>query len=315
MPTTTIRVSTQTRDKLHLLADATGVSMQKILDDALESYRRQQILDEANDAYAALRNDPEAWEELVRERQQWEATLLDGLDKVGKDKLNEVTYFEQLDLQVSKVFERLPGDRDHRRGYRWLTGYLGDPFSGIWFLAENPSLMRVERIAQRSDYRPSPDLQWSESPGDKLFRDMLVKHGFKLGEAMAEGGWRCYITDIIKETDYVQRWRDKSQVVRNRVAEEWAPVLIWELAYSRPQLIVVMGRQTQRLISHLAATLPEIKLPPTTYLDHYAYIGSRPQGSLGPMHPTRIRKYDTDFQRIAELFRRQSNSRDGLRVG
>jgi hypothetical protein len=216
---------------------------------------------------------------------------------------NEATYFEQLDLQVSKVFEGLPGHRDHRKKYPWLTGYLGDPFSRVWFLAENPSLSRVERITQRPNYRPSLDLQWSESPGDKLFRDMLVKYDFKLGEPMEPGGWRCYVTDIIKETDYVNSWRAKSQGERNRVAQAWAPVLTWELANSRPQLIVVMGKQTHRLLTHLASTLPDFKLPALEYLEHYSYIGSRAQGSLGPMHPTRVQKYDTDFQRIAEMFR------------
>ena len=211
-------------------------------------------------------------------------------------------YFQQLDVQISSVFEDLSKDRDHREKFPWLTGYLGNPFSGIWFLAENPSLLRVERIAQRANVHPTPDFQWSESPGDKLFRDMLVRHGFKRGGPMEPGGWRCYITDIIKETDYVQRWHDRSQNTRNRVAEEWAPVLAWELANSAPQLIVVMGRQTQRLLKHLSSTLPNIRLPATVYLDHYSYIGSRAQGPLGPMHPTRVQKYDADFQTISESF-------------
>jgi predicted transcriptional regulator len=79
MPTTTIRVSTQTRETLHELAEASGVSMQKVLDIALEVYRRQQLLEEANTAYARLRDKPAAWEEVERERRQWDATLGDGL--------------------------------------------------------------------------------------------------------------------------------------------------------------------------------------------------------------------------------------------
>ena len=102
-------------------------------------------------------------------------------------------YFQRLDVQISQVFEDLPKDRDHREKHPWLTGYFGNPFSGIWFLAENPSLLRVERIDQRANVHPTPDLQWSESPGDKLFRDKLVRHGFKLGRPMEPGGWRCYI--------------------------------------------------------------------------------------------------------------------------
>jgi hypothetical protein len=212
-------------------------------------------------------------------------------------------YFSELDLRVQRVFNRLPRSRNHRKQYPWLTGYLGDPFAGIWFLAENPSLLRVERIAKRGTSRVSIDLQWSESPGDKLLREMLVKHGFKRGGPMTPGGWSCYITDIIKEADYVQTWRATSQARRNRVAEAWAPVLAWELAHSKPLLIVVMGKQAQRLLRHLSGTVPGIRLPATQYLDHYAYIASRPQCSLGPMHPTRKRKYDNDFRRIARILR------------
>lgn len=80
MPTTTIRVSVQTRDALHQLAEASGTSMQKVLDHALEVYRRQQLLEQANAAYGAVREDDEAWAEVERERQAWDATLNDGLE-------------------------------------------------------------------------------------------------------------------------------------------------------------------------------------------------------------------------------------------
>lgn len=80
MTTTTIRVSTQTRETLHELAEASGVSMQKVLDKALETYRRQQLLEQANSAYAALRDDKVAWAEIERERREWDATLGDGLE-------------------------------------------------------------------------------------------------------------------------------------------------------------------------------------------------------------------------------------------
>jgi hypothetical protein len=40
---------------------------------------------------------------------------------------------------------------------------LGDPFAGIWFLAEQPSLLRMVRASKRD--RLSPDTQWSESEG------------------------------------------------------------------------------------------------------------------------------------------------------
>ena len=80
MSTTIIRVSTQTRETLHKMAQASGTSVQKILDTALEVYRRQQLLEQANVAYATLREDKGAWEEVQRERREWDATLADGLE-------------------------------------------------------------------------------------------------------------------------------------------------------------------------------------------------------------------------------------------
>ena len=47
---------------------------------AVEEYRRQRLLDEANAAYSALRGDEREWQEELVERRDWEATLPDGLD-------------------------------------------------------------------------------------------------------------------------------------------------------------------------------------------------------------------------------------------
>lgn len=78
--TTTIRVAMQTRELLQELAQRSGVSMQSILEDALEHYRRQQLLEATNAAYAALHTDAEAWTELEHERRVWDHTLADGLE-------------------------------------------------------------------------------------------------------------------------------------------------------------------------------------------------------------------------------------------
>jgi predicted transcriptional regulator len=78
--TTTIRVAMQTRDLLHELAQRSGVSMQSIVADALEHYRRQQLLDATNAAYATLHTDADAWTDLEHERRVWDHTLTDGLE-------------------------------------------------------------------------------------------------------------------------------------------------------------------------------------------------------------------------------------------
>ena len=78
--TTTIRVSANTRKKIYELAHASSASMQQVIDQALELFQRHQLLTATNEAYAALREDTDAWRELQNERDQWDSTLSDGLE-------------------------------------------------------------------------------------------------------------------------------------------------------------------------------------------------------------------------------------------
>ena len=55
--------------------------MQSVLDRALEGYRRDRFLRAANADFAALRDDPNAWKAVLRERELWEQTSADGLAK------------------------------------------------------------------------------------------------------------------------------------------------------------------------------------------------------------------------------------------
>jgi hypothetical protein len=40
---------------------------------------RDTFIDQANEAYARLRSDPEAWRQELAERAEWDGTLMDGL--------------------------------------------------------------------------------------------------------------------------------------------------------------------------------------------------------------------------------------------
>ena len=80
MSATTVRISRETRDRLRELAVQEHVSMNVILDRAIEVYRRKQFLDAANRAYAALREDAQAWQDEQTERKAWDETLNDGLE-------------------------------------------------------------------------------------------------------------------------------------------------------------------------------------------------------------------------------------------
>ena len=61
---------------------ASEVSMEQVLDQDLEQYRRRQILEATNAAYAVLQKNPAAWAELLEERAEWDVTLIDGLEGV-----------------------------------------------------------------------------------------------------------------------------------------------------------------------------------------------------------------------------------------
>jgi len=78
MSAKTVRIRKETQDILRELANNEGKPMQTILDLAIEGYRRQRFLREANEAYASLRSNPKAWKAELDERREWDTTMADG---------------------------------------------------------------------------------------------------------------------------------------------------------------------------------------------------------------------------------------------
>ena len=54
--------------------------MAAVLEKAIERYRRQKFLEEANASYAALKANPKKWKEETAERELWDSTNADGLE-------------------------------------------------------------------------------------------------------------------------------------------------------------------------------------------------------------------------------------------
>ncbi len=80
MVSTNMRVYNKTYSQIDKIAHQLKISKQEALDQAVESYRRELFLREANNAYAALRNDHEAWQNEKEEREAWDYTIQDGLE-------------------------------------------------------------------------------------------------------------------------------------------------------------------------------------------------------------------------------------------
>jgi predicted transcriptional regulator len=76
---TTVRISTEAHQKLRDLAEKAGRPMQSLLEDAVETLRRQTFLERLNEDYASLRADPAEWRRVEAEREAWDVTLGDGL--------------------------------------------------------------------------------------------------------------------------------------------------------------------------------------------------------------------------------------------
>jgi predicted DNA-binding protein len=74
-----IRISPSSKATLRALARRKKKPMQKILDEAIEQYRRDMFFRDLDESYARLRADPKAWKRELAERQEWDATLMDGL--------------------------------------------------------------------------------------------------------------------------------------------------------------------------------------------------------------------------------------------
>ena len=75
----TTRISATAHGILREMSKAEGKPMLALLDEAVESLRRQRFLERLNEAYATLRADPRTWEAIEDERREWDATLPDGL--------------------------------------------------------------------------------------------------------------------------------------------------------------------------------------------------------------------------------------------
>lgn len=75
----TVRIEPAAYAALNEIANIRGTSRTEALSAAVEAYRMQLFIEQVNAGYAAMRADPEAWAEELREREAWDQTNLDGL--------------------------------------------------------------------------------------------------------------------------------------------------------------------------------------------------------------------------------------------
>ena len=75
-----VRISRTTHQTLQHLSAESGESVQTILEQAVEQYRRRKFLEGLSQDFQALKEDHQAWQEELEERALWNNTLLDGVE-------------------------------------------------------------------------------------------------------------------------------------------------------------------------------------------------------------------------------------------
>jgi len=80
MATANVKISATARETLRRIALEEGESEQSVLDRAVDHYRREKFLRDANADFAALKQSGRAWSEELGERKLWDETLSDGIE-------------------------------------------------------------------------------------------------------------------------------------------------------------------------------------------------------------------------------------------
>jgi len=76
-----VSISEKAHKIISQISETEGLALSKVLDDAVESYRRQKLLSQTNQAFQKLKDDKDSWREELAERELWEQTLADGVEK------------------------------------------------------------------------------------------------------------------------------------------------------------------------------------------------------------------------------------------
>lgn len=166
-------------------------------------------------------------------------------------------HFETLRDKINDQLRDIPTEeaRTQMHEYPWLYGALGQVPSNVMFVCENPSLTGVERANVRTlGSEPTIEDQWCggrKSNCVKRFRPALYELGLKTTGPLDPGGWRCYITNVIKESFEVRKFNANSGAKKEDIAEEWASVLKWELEVVAPKTVFAVGGSAARLLDAL----------------------------------------------------------------
>ena len=77
----TARISSRSDSIIKEMISLTGRSKVEVIELALETYRRNERMRLLNEAYKNLQSNKSAWKQELKEREELEGTLRDGLEE------------------------------------------------------------------------------------------------------------------------------------------------------------------------------------------------------------------------------------------
>ena len=98
------------------------------------------------------------------------------------------------------------------------------------------------------------EAQWwggDRNPAAKRFRRVLHELELKQTPPQAKGGWRCYITNVIKEANLAGEQAASGNVRRMEQARAWAEILLWELESVQPRHVFAVGGRAYEVLRRL----------------------------------------------------------------
>lgn len=169
-------------------------------------------------------------------------------------------HFEALRSKINSTLEEIeaPHREQQTRVFSWLYGALGEVPSDVMFICENPSLAGVTRADVQTVDGDVPDIeaQWwggPRNPAAKRFREALYRLDLKRSPPAEKGGWRCYITNVIKELNVTSDNQALASQERAAMARTWAPILAWEMDQVEPRHVFTVGRRADAHVRRLSA--------------------------------------------------------------
>jgi hypothetical protein len=130
--------------------------------------------------------------------------------------------------------------------FPWLYGALGQVPSDVMFICENPSIAGIKKAHIDTIDGGPPDIeaQWWGGSTDfaaTRFRVALFQLGLKATGPRERGGWNCYITNVIKQSEKAIIHEKTDNEIKRQMARDWADILHWEIDHVKPKYVFCVG--------------------------------------------------------------------------